>query len=86
MKRNFGVTVLYYLLKAPECFPGPVGPNTMYLKQCVCLKNCLCMAIRSGQSWQTMGTVLDDSIDLSKSALRTQNFVLQKQISCLGES
>jgi hypothetical protein len=59
---------------------------TMYVKQCVCLNNCLCMAIRSGQSWQTMGTVLDDSIDLSKSASRTRNFVLQKQISCLGES
>jgi hypothetical protein len=27
---------------------------TMDVKQCECLKNCLCMAIRSGQSWQTM--------------------------------
>jgi hypothetical protein len=37
----------------------------MYVKQCVCLKNCLCMGKRSGQ----LGTVLDD---LSKSASRTR--------------
>jgi hypothetical protein len=41
------------------------GVITMYVKQCVCLKNCLCMGKRSGQ----LGTVLDD---LSKSASRTR--------------
>jgi hypothetical protein len=28
----------------------------MDVKQCDCLKNCLCMAIRSGQFGQTMAT------------------------------
>jgi hypothetical protein len=56
---------------------------TMYVKQCVCLKDCLCMVIRSGLSWQTMGTVSDD---LSKFASRTRKNVFQKQICCLGES
>jgi hypothetical protein len=30
--------------------------TTMYTKQCDCLKNCLCLAIRFGQFGQTMGT------------------------------
>jgi hypothetical protein len=61
----------------------------------VCLsEELLVYAIRSGQSWQTMGTVLDDvtvgpispTVDLSKSASRTRKNVLKKQISCLGKS
>jgi hypothetical protein len=65
------------------------GERTMYVKQCVCLKNCLCMLYDPGslgRPWAQFWTTIGPTVDLSKSASRTQKNVLNKQISCLCES
>jgi hypothetical protein len=54
---------------------------TMYVKQCVCLKNYLCMLYDPGslgRPWAQFWTTIGPTVDLSKSASRTRKKRSQK--------
>jgi hypothetical protein len=60
----------------------------MYTKQCDCLKNCLCIAIRFGQFGQTMGTghYYFDEIVEHVYLLKNRMVLISKIVIFLGTS